>query len=396
MPPESQKPEELPVRSLRDPLTGMPLTAALTTRPVAVMIDNIQGALPQRGLQSAGLVYESVTEGGVTRLTAVYADAASMPQAGPVCAARDQFIQLLLPLDAVCMHVGASEYADALWTQYDRASASLDGAVQPALLLLDDARKASMNIEYCWFTSGELLGGALSEIQSDTPSAFSFADPSAEKRALTGGEAQEVYVRFSGYANSAFSYDAARGVYVKSQFGAPHTDENTGEALTFDNLLILFAKEEKHADGAQTNVCFAEGGDGWYICGGQREAVRWSKTASDAPLTLTLANGAPAVLNCGRTYVAVVDQTMAGYFQTSGAPAAPGESEPQEPSQEPSYSSLPAESDASASTDEPSADSNAPASGSAVPPAVPDTPAGGAPSDTSSAQSAGASSDSAA
>ena len=43
-------------------------------RPLAVMLDNVQAALPQRGLQSADLVYEMVTEGGITRLMAVYSD----------------------------------------------------------------------------------------------------------------------------------------------------------------------------------------------------------------------------------------------------------------------------------------------------------------------------------
>ena len=41
-------------------------------RPLAVMIDNVKAALPQRGLSEADIVYEMVTESGITRLMAVY------------------------------------------------------------------------------------------------------------------------------------------------------------------------------------------------------------------------------------------------------------------------------------------------------------------------------------
>ena len=68
-------------------------------RPLAVMLDNVQAALPQRGLQSADLVYEMVTEGGITRLMAVYSDYTSMPEVGPVRSARDQHVQLMFPLE---------------------------------------------------------------------------------------------------------------------------------------------------------------------------------------------------------------------------------------------------------------------------------------------------------
>lgn len=368
---ESQK--KPPVPLTKNPLTGLPFAVAIETRPVAVMIDNVQGALPQRGLQGADIVYESVTEGGVTRLAAFYGDAAAMPQAGPVCAARDQFVQMLLPVRAACVHVGSSDYARTLWAQYPDAQVSLDGATQPTLLTLDNTRKASMRIEYCWFTAGALLGGAAVN-DGAVPDALPFAAADAEKAALGGGSAQDVYVRFSSYANSSFAYDAARGVYVKSQFGAPHIDENTGEALTFDNLLILFASESRYPDGAQTKVDFAAGGEGRYISGGQYETIRWGKAAADAPLTLTRTDGTPLAVNCGRTYIATVGSDMAGLFQITAAPAEPetpdepSSSEPGTPetpdSSEPE--TPPAEPDSSASS-APAADSGASSSDSSAP-----------------------------
>ena len=37
-------------------------------------------------------------------------------------------------------------------------------------------------------------------------------------------------------------------------------DENTGEAVTFDNLLVLFTDTEKYPGGILTKVNFAWGG----------------------------------------------------------------------------------------------------------------------------------------
>ena len=116
-------------------------------RPLAVMLDNVQAALPQRGLQSADLVYEMVTEGGITRLMAVYSDYTSMPEVGPVRSARDQHVQLMFPLGAMYLHVGGSTYAKALLSQYHYEAKSLDGYFQAGALELDAQRNLTAAIE---------------------------------------------------------------------------------------------------------------------------------------------------------------------------------------------------------------------------------------------------------
>ena len=113
-----------------------------------------------------------------------------------------------------------------------------------------------------------------------------------------------------------FSYHKETGQYVKYQFGAPHLDENTGEAVTFDNLLVLFVTDgELQADGTGE-----QSGAGCYVCGGRYERIRWMQAAPDAPLsiltddeTMTL-----AAINPGRSYVAVVERSMRPYFRIDG------------------------------------------------------------------------------
>ena len=63
-----------------------------TQRPVAVMIDNSKYAQPQYGTSDADIIYEMVTEGGITRLMAVYDTIDHIQRVGPVRSARDQFV----------------------------------------------------------------------------------------------------------------------------------------------------------------------------------------------------------------------------------------------------------------------------------------------------------------
>ena len=254
-------------------------------RPLAVMLANVQAALPPRGLQSADLVYEMVTEGGITRLMAVYSDYTSMPEVGPVRSARDQHVQLMFPLGAMYLHVGGSTYAKALLSQYHYEAKSLDGYFQAGALELDAQRNLTAAIEHCWFTSGELFSQAAAQYRLDTEmdgpqqAVFQFVPYVQEPRVLAGGGASPLYIRFSSYANSAFRHDAEKTPYVKSQF--------------------------------------AWGGVGWYFNGGRCEPVRWLKGAPEQPLRIVSADGAETLVevNPGRTYIAVVGLDMYSYFR---------------------------------------------------------------------------------
>ena len=68
-----------------NPLTGLDKADDLPDgqRPVAIMINNVQAALPQTGIGSADVIYEMETEGGITRMMAVYSDYTKVPLVGP-------------------------------------------------------------------------------------------------------------------------------------------------------------------------------------------------------------------------------------------------------------------------------------------------------------------------
>src|SRR5690606_5642883 len=62
-----------PPEPVYSPLTGLETTEELAKRPVtAVMIENSLDARPQSGLAEAGIVFEAIAEGGITRFLALF------------------------------------------------------------------------------------------------------------------------------------------------------------------------------------------------------------------------------------------------------------------------------------------------------------------------------------
>jgi len=99
-------------------LTGETATGDNTVRPVAIMVSNAKVNIPQSGISNADIIYEAVTEGGVTRLMALYSDMDSIGKTGSIRSARDQFIQLMLPLNAIYVHIGTSTSAKRMLDFY--------------------------------------------------------------------------------------------------------------------------------------------------------------------------------------------------------------------------------------------------------------------------------------
>ena len=70
------------------PLTGLPIPGGPPMRPaLSVKIDNVDGALPQSGLNQADLVTDILVEGGLTRLMATF-QSQDASLIGPIRSAR--------------------------------------------------------------------------------------------------------------------------------------------------------------------------------------------------------------------------------------------------------------------------------------------------------------------
>ena len=324
-------------------VTGAPLGEGLAEgdRPVAILVNNTQNAMPQRGLAGADALFEMVAEGGITRLMALYADKDTVPQTGPVRSARDQHLQFAMPMNSIIVHIGTSIYAENLLNHYRYAT--VNGMyLGSTSFWFDDARQnAGYGESHCWFTDAALITAGMEKNGISATGAsqplFDFAAFDSEPVVPETGGAAEVSFSFSDVNAVSLSFDASTSRYLKNAFGAPHIDELTDTQLSFDNVLILFAPVKlKNPDDPNNLVTdfTLTSGTGYYCYGGKYRAVRWVKGNPEDALHILDEDGSVLPINVGKSYVAVVgtewESTLSfdGVFPAGSAPAAEGEPEP--------------------------------------------------------------------
>ena len=308
------------------PYTGLPKGEGYPEgeRGVAVMISNVKPALPQSGLNAADLVYEMVTEGGITRLMAVYRDRTAIPLVGPIRSARDQHVQLMIPLNCLYAHVGGSSYALEMLEAFRfTGTRSIDGKYKN-FYWIDSGRRRTLSQEHCVYTDGPTLERALAQYELDTAGepapVFNFLPAGEPARALADGEAASVSFLFSPYDDARFDYDPESGRYFKSQFGEPQLDAgDENRQYRVDNVFLLFTQVGRYPDGVLAQV-HLEQGVGLYFSGGRYERVCWMKGAGEAPLRIVDDEGREQdiTVNPGTSYIAFIGDDQLGQCRIDG------------------------------------------------------------------------------
>lgn len=303
---------------------------AAGTRPVAVLVNNTAAALPQRGVPGADAVVECLGDNGVTRLMALYANPAAMPQVGPVQDARDQQLQLALPLNAIIAHIGGNVYTENFFNAYSYQD--LDGRyIATTAFAFDSARAPSRTEELCWYTDASLVAAAVASenipVVGESYPLFSFAQD-GKTVALSEGDAPDVGFAFSDSYSAQLQYQADSGTYVRLENGSAPADETSGATESYKNVVILFANIGMKADNHTPDFDFSAG-SGYYICGGKYQSIQWKKGTAEQPLVLTDADGKAVTVNTGKCYVAVVGADRAASLRMNvDAPASSSQSTP--------------------------------------------------------------------
>lgn len=103
-------------RTEESPLNGVLFTKEamskmLKRRPVAVMTNNHIAGRPQSGLNDADIVYEAVTESGITRYMSIFWSEGPN-KVGPIRSSRQYFLEWLSPFDALYIYDGCASTSD--------------------------------------------------------------------------------------------------------------------------------------------------------------------------------------------------------------------------------------------------------------------------------------------
>ncbi len=304
VPAETEKPV-VPV----NPLTGEALSAPYDgSRPYAVMINNIQVAMPQCGTSHADIMYEVLAEGGVTRMMAIFSGLEGETPLGSIRSLRPYYLSIARSYDAIMVHAGASEgaYADLSNTGWDHID-GVQGANSGDYYYRVQSRIDNAGYEHSLFIDMEDAAAYAEAMDcrfqhEEDQNALVFTD-----QPLTGGTpASQVTVHFRTSKTTSFTYDAATKLYAGAQYGSDWADGNDGTVLAFRNLLVLFADTKTIDDYGRLAVTLTGKGEGYLIRDGQCVPITWSREKEDMPFTYALADGTPATLAVGKSYVAVV------------------------------------------------------------------------------------------
>ena len=296
-----------------NPINGLPVTdpAAVSARPVGIMINNIKTATPQAGIGSADLLYELEVEGDITRMMAVFANPADVPEIGSIRSLRHDFIDLAGAFGAIVVHFGGSyaAYDQVMFQKTDH----IDSTNADYAYWRDANWRSSRGYEHSVKTTGENLLKAIEKLgisdqNTNGNRAWFYFQPSADIVPATGGSAVKATAPFSNYAVATFTYDSTSKTYKKGQFNADQIDESTGKALEFTNVLLLQATVTQF-NGDILKEYDLSSGSGYYLTGGTYEKITWKKGGTLQPWIFTRADGSELTLNRGKIYIGVLRNT---------------------------------------------------------------------------------------
>lgn len=293
--PKKETPAPVPLYAS---LTGLPIAdATVNDRPVtAIMIENSQDARPQSGLNKAGVIFEAVAEGGITRFLTLWQDTES-DYIGPVRSVRPYYVQWLRGFDAAVAHVGGSGQALAMLKE--SGAKDLDQFANSSAYWRVSNRYAPHNM----YTSIAKLREveAKKGYGKSSYTAFPRKDdtPNAQPNAKT------IDFNISGAIyNSHYDYDAASNTYKRSEGGKPHTDEKSSEQLSPKVVVALVMPQGKN--GIYTTYNTIGGGQALVFQDGIVTTGTWAKSGDTSQFVFKDSAGAEIKFNRGQTWFTVL------------------------------------------------------------------------------------------
>jgi hypothetical protein len=319
-----EKPAEevLPAGKMRSALTNEIEDEAIAKgRPIAIMLPTDKAAQPQYGIGNAGILYECMEEGNMSRQMAVIENWQDIKQLGNVRSCRDYYVYWALEWDSILVHFGGPYYLADIVSRPD-----VDNITGCAVNSTKDApgagafyRTTDKEAPHNAYTSGAKLLETCNTLKYSLTHRDEYYEPG--HFIFTKDDAPNTLESASGvleatkidlapafpYTKSALDYNATEGVYYKTLYGSAQKDGGTGEQLKFKNIIVQFTySESRDAKGYLAFGCTDDKYDGYYLTNGKAIHIKWKKTSDYGATKYYDDNGTEINLNTGKTYIAIV------------------------------------------------------------------------------------------
>lgn len=292
------------------------------TRPIAIMLPTDKAAQPQYGIGDAGILYECMEEGNMSRQMAIIEDWQNISQLGNVRSSRDYYVYWALEWDSILVHFGGPYYLADIVSRSDvnniTGCAVNNTSTSPGAGAF--YRTTDKQAPHNAYTSGTKLLEAMQTLEYSIEHRdeyyeeghFTFAkadEPNTLEGASGVLDATSVDLAPAfPYTQSALEYNTTEGLYYKTLYGSAQKDGGTGEQLKFENIIVQFTYHEtRDAKGYLAFGCVDDEYDGYFITEGKAIHVNWKKTSDYDATRYYDDNGNEIELNTGKTYIAVVE-----------------------------------------------------------------------------------------
>ena len=270
-------------------------------RPIAIMIDNHQGAWPQVGLNKAYSVYEIIVEGGESRLMALF-KGVDLDEIGPVRSARHYFLDYALENDAIYVHYGWSPKA-----QSDISTLNVDNinGISESTESFWRTKKKSAPHNVLTSTKDilEIAKSKKYDTTSDKDSVLNYTF--SEVNLDNGITANNVTIPYSDLHTVNYKYDAETKRYIRYARGEKQTDMETGEPITTKNIIITFEKNSPLKDTEnkdRQDLSDVGTNNGYYITNGKAIKIKCIKNSRTSQTKYEDLQGNEISVNDGNTF----------------------------------------------------------------------------------------------
>ena len=283
-------------------LTGLLVDPSLNQGPVTgVMIENSLDARPQSGLSQAGVVFEAIAEGGITRFLALFQDTAP-DNVGPIRSARPYYVAWALGFDAGYAHVGGSP--EAIADIRDWGVRDLDQFYNGASYHRIASRAAPHNVYTAIATLNQLE--VSKGYTSSTFTSFSRKVEAPDKVPT----AKTINLHISGTLYDVlYQYDATTNSYLRNEGGVPHADANTGTQLSPKVVIAMVMPYSLESDGSHSVYSTIGNGPVYIFQDGIASTGQWTKSSNASQFIFTDSNNVEIKLNPGQTWLTAMANT---------------------------------------------------------------------------------------
>ena len=273
-----------------------------STRNIAVMINNIKTVWGyQSGIQDAYIVYEIITEGGITRLMGIYKDA-NTERIGTIRSSRAYYLDYALENDAIYLHIGGSPEALSDIKTLGVNDLDADATYRDKTL--------GLAYEHTAFTSMEKINARI-EVRKFRTTATKdlLLNYSVDELDLSGYDgaiaANKVLIEYSNSKNTSFEYDSENKVYKRFQNSIAHTDYVTKEQYTVKNIITYQVSNSTYDYKGRQTIDNLGSGNGYFISNGYAVPITWEKKSRSEQTVYKYLNGEEIVVNDGNTHIEI-------------------------------------------------------------------------------------------